>query len=71
MVFLGKVVSKEGIMVDLKRVKAIIECPRPTNVVKIRNFLGLAGYYRVLERIYQRPSPLTNLLKEATKLART
>ena len=48
-VFLGHVVSKEVIMVDLKKVKAIIECPRLTNITDIRNFFGLAGYYQVRE----------------------
>jgi len=51
-------------------VKAITECPRPTDVTETRNFLGLAGYYRVSGRICQRSSSLTNLFKEATKLAR-
>ena len=44
-VFLGHVVSKEGIKVDLKKVKAITECPKLTNVIEIKNFSGLAGYY--------------------------
>ena len=44
-VFLGHVVSKEGIKVDLKKVKAITECPTLTNFIEIRNFSGLAGYY--------------------------
>jgi len=69
-VFLGHVVSKEGIKVDLKKVKAITDCPSLTNVIEIRNVLGLAGYYRVSERIYQISSSPSNLLKEATKLTR-
>ena len=46
---MGYVISKEEIKVDLKKVKAITECPRLTIVVEIRNFSGLAGYYRVQE----------------------
>jgi len=45
-VFLGHVVSKEGIKVDPQKIKAIVDWPRPTNVTEIRSFLGLAGYYR-------------------------
>jgi len=45
-VFLGHVVTKEGIKIDPQKVKAITEWPRPTNITEIRNFLGLAGYYR-------------------------
>jgi len=61
---------KKGIKVDLKKAKTITKCPKLTNVIENRYFLGVAGYYRVSKRIYQRSSSLTNLLKEATKLAR-
>jgi len=44
-VFSRHVVSKEGIKVDLKKVKAITECPRHTNAIEIRNFSGLVGCY--------------------------
>ena len=37
--------SKEGIIVDPKKVEAIQQWPRPTTVIEIRSFLGLAGYY--------------------------
>ena len=47
--FLGHVISKEGIKVDLKKVKAIAECPRLTNVIEIKNFSDLVGYYRARE----------------------
>jgi len=46
-VFLGTCGSKEGIKFDLKKVKAITECPRLTIVIKIINFSDLAGYYQV------------------------
>jgi hypothetical protein len=44
--FLEHVISKEGIMVDPKKVKAMVNWKRPTNVHEIKSFLGLAGYYR-------------------------
>ena len=37
--FLGHVVSKDGVMVDPGWV-------RPTNVIEVRSFVGLASYYR-------------------------
>ena len=45
-VFLGHVVSKDGISVDPSKVEAVIKWPTPTNVSEVRSFLGLAGYYR-------------------------
>ena len=44
--FLGHVISKEGISVDPKKVEAVVDWSRPTNVSEICSFLGLAGYYR-------------------------
>ena len=44
--FLGHVVSKEGIHVDPSKIKAIENWSAPTTPTEIRQFLGLAGYYR-------------------------
>ena len=45
-VFLGHVISGEGISVDPSKIEAITSWDRPKNVTEIRSFLGLAGYYR-------------------------
>ena len=42
--FLGHVISKDGISVDPKKVEAVVEWNRPSNVTEIRSFLGLAGH---------------------------
>ena len=64
----GHVVTKEGIKVDLQKVKAIRKWSRPTNITKIRSFLVLAGYYRKFVKDFLKiTSPLTNLLKKANK----
>ena len=44
--FLGHVVSKDGISVDLDKVEAVLSWKRPTTVFEVRSFLGMAGYYR-------------------------
>jgi hypothetical protein len=44
--FLGHVVSKDGISVDLVKVEAILNWERPMNVCEVQSFLGLAGYYK-------------------------
>ena len=44
--FLGHIITAEGVKVDSEKVKAILEWKQLTNVIEIRSFLGLAGYYR-------------------------
>ena len=44
--FLGQVVSKARIEIDHSKVEVVQEWQRPTNVFKVRSFLGLAGYYK-------------------------
>ena len=44
--FLGHVVSALGVSVDREKVEAVMSWERPMLVFKIRNFLGLVGYYR-------------------------
>jgi hypothetical protein len=44
--FLGYVVTPQGIEVDNSKVDAIREWPTPSTVTQIRSFLGLAGFYR-------------------------
>jgi hypothetical protein len=44
--FLGYVVTPQGIEVDSSKVEAIQDWPTPTTVTQIRSFLGLARFYR-------------------------
>ena len=44
--FLGHVVSQGGISIDPSKVEAIVGWERPTMVIEVRSFLGLARYYR-------------------------
>ena len=44
--FLGHMVSKQGISMDLTKVKAMTKWERPKNVFEVCNFLGLVGYYK-------------------------
>ncbi|XP_015081468.1 uncharacterized protein LOC107025141 [Solanum pennellii] len=46
LVFLGHVVSKEGIRVDPAKIEEVRGWTRPTSPTEIRSFVGLAGYYR-------------------------
>ena len=61
--FLGHVISKEGISVDLAKVTAVVDWLRPTNISEVRSFLGMAGYYRRFVKDFSKiASPLTQLL---------
>ena len=44
--YLSHIISKTGIAVDPKKIRAIEYWPTPTCATGIRSFLGLAGYYR-------------------------
>ena len=41
--YLGHVISKEGVKVDPEKIKSITDWPKPTNISKLRGFLGLTG----------------------------
>ncbi|MCO5605638.1 hypothetical protein L7F22_059821 [Adiantum nelumboides] len=43
---LERVISKEGIHIDLDKVKTIVEWPTPKSVRDVRSFMGLAQYER-------------------------
>jgi hypothetical protein len=43
--FLGHVISARGVLVDPSKVRDVLNWIPPTNVMEIRSFLGLAGYY--------------------------
>ena len=45
-VFLGFVISDDGLKMDPKKVKAILEWPTPKNVGEVRSFNRLASFYK-------------------------
>lgn len=44
--FLGYIISKDGVVVDLAKVAVVMEWKQPTNVTKVWSFLGVADNYR-------------------------
>ena len=51
-ILLGHVVYKEGIKVDISKIKAIIDLKPPVNPREIRIFLGHTWYYKKFVRHY-------------------
>jgi hypothetical protein len=45
--YLGHVLSEEGVAVDPDKIRSIMEWPTPKDVLDIRSFMGLVGYYRI------------------------
>ena len=45
-IMLGHIISEKGMEVDKAKIDSISKLPSPTNVKTIRQFLGLAGFYR-------------------------
>jgi hypothetical protein len=45
-VYLGHIISANGIKVDPAKVETILSWPRPNNITELRRFLGFCSYYR-------------------------
>lgn len=62
--FLGYVISGQGVAVDPTKVAAISQWPVPTAQQQVRQFLGMANFYRKFARGFRRVAkPLNDLLK--------
>src|SRR3954451_20580179 len=65
--FLGHIIGKDGRKVDLDKVEKVKNYPRPENISQLREFLGLASYYRkCIKNFSKKVKPMTKLL-EGTK----
>ena len=48
LVYLGFVISKEGLKMDPEKVKAILDWPTPQSTFEVRSFHGFASLYNKL-----------------------
>ncbi|RXN37833.1 Transposon Ty3-G Gag-Pol poly [Labeo rohita] len=64
-VYLGHIVSEHGIATDPEKVQKIREWPEPMSVNEVRQFVGLASYYRRFVKDFATVAkPLHNLLRK-------
>ena len=65
-ILLGHVVCKEGIKVDIAKIKIILDLKPPVKPKQVRVLLGHTGYYRKFKRYYSDMTyALEELLREA------
>ncbi|GJX90361.1 reverse transcriptase domain-containing protein [Tanacetum coccineum] len=66
--FLGHVIDNKGVHVDPAKIEAIKNWAAPTTPTEVRQFLGLAGYYRrFIEGFSLISKPLTKLTQKDKK----
>ncbi|GJV07129.1 putative reverse transcriptase domain-containing protein [Tanacetum coccineum] len=66
--FLGHVINSEGIHVDPAKIESIKDWASPKSPTEIRQFLGLAGYYRrFIEGFSKIAKPMTKLTQKKVK----
>lgn len=66
--FLGHIVSKDGISIDLVKVERVMNWKRLTIIIENISFLGMVGYYRrFVESFSKIVAPLTQLTRNDVK----
>nr|GFD50695.1 putative reverse transcriptase domain-containing protein [Tanacetum cinerariifolium] len=66
--FLGHVIDSQGIHVDPVKIESVKDWASPNSLTKIRQFLGLVGYYRrFIEGFLKIAKPMTKFTQKKVK----
>jgi len=66
--YLGHIISGEGILVDLEKVKAIMDWLVPKSAHDVRSFMGLEGYYyKFVEGFSRIAKPIITLQRKGVR----
>ncbi|XP_055623096.1 uncharacterized protein LOC129766548 [Toxorhynchites rutilus septentrionalis] len=67
--FLGYLLGTDGLRANPEKIRPIVEYERPTSVIKLRRFLGMANYYRrFIQNFSGTTFALTDLLQTKSKV---
>ena len=65
---MGHVVTNEGVSMDPQKVEVVMNWLGPKNMIEVRSFLGLAGYYcKFVQNFSKITTLITNLTRKIAK----
>ena len=62
LLYMGHIISAQGVQVHQEKIKAILDWPTPKNLMELKGFFGLCSYYMWFVRQFR--APLTDLTKK-------
>ena len=65
LVYLGHIISEKGMRMDPKKIRVIVEWPRPRTVMEIRSFHGMVNvYHKYIHHFFETSTLVMELIKK-------